>query len=54
MNSLSDIVYENVFENKDYGYVNYLGLKLLIHKPTNMVNAAKLCKENDKQLKNWL
>jgi len=52
MNSISDIIYEDV--NKDYGYGNYLGLKLLIHKQSGMINATKLCKENGKQFKNWL
>jgi len=46
MNSLSDIIYENI--NNDYGYGDYLGLKLIIHKPTNMINATKLCRENNK------
>jgi len=46
MSSISDLIYENI--NKYYGYGNYLGLKLLIHRDTGFVNATKLCDENNK------
>ena len=51
MNSLSSIIYEQV--NEDYGYGNYLGLKVLLHRPTGMINATKLCNDNSKEFKQW-
>jgi hypothetical protein len=50
--SLSSIIYEQI--NEDYGYGNYLGLKVLIHRPTGMINATKLCDDHGKKMKNWL
>ena len=50
--SLSSIIYEQI--NEDYGYGNYLGLKLLIHRPTGMINATKLCNDTKKKMCHWL
>jgi len=52
MNSLSNIIFEEI--NEEYGYGLYLGIKVIIMKKNGYVNATKLCADGGKQFKNWL
>ena len=51
MQTLSSIIYEPI--NSDFGYGNYLGLKVIIMTKNGYINATKLCTLCGKLLKNW-
>jgi hypothetical protein len=50
--SSTTIICEHIDDS--YGYGDYLGLKIIIHRSTGMVNGAKLCNDYGKQFSEWL
>ena len=52
MNTLTDIIFENI--NDEFAYGLYLGLKVIIMKENGYVNGSLLCKSANKKIKHWL
>ena len=50
-NSLSSICYEQIKDNYYYGL--YGDFKIIVDKNTGYFNATKLCKDGNKDFKNW-
>jgi len=52
MDSTNDTTYGNI--SNDYRYICYKDLKIIIHKPTDMFKADKICKAYNKNLHDWI
>jgi hypothetical protein len=50
--SLNEIIFEHIDDK--YAYGKYSDFKVIIMKDNRYINATKLCKKYNKELKNWL
>jgi len=54
MANITKIIFEDVKENKEYGYGKYGEFQVIIMKENGYINASKLCEIGNKQYKNWV